>query len=195
MKYILNTNYRAFYQLPYCCVPTTLQWIFYKRGLDIMDQEEIGVELGLRIPIKGKYLFKNPNVKFFKKEPKQGFGTQIEKNKYSIEKFFKKRKIPLSFSKLFFFNSEKKLENFIKKNIQEDNDIILRYCKVVTKNNEQKKYGHFSLITAYDDVKKLLTIGDPDPPFFRQEHISNVILTTSKKIDGTQRGFYIVKSA
>ncbi len=50
MKKLLRFKYRPFHQFPFCCVPTTLQWIFYRRGFDILDPMTIGAELGLRIP-------------------------------------------------------------------------------------------------------------------------------------------------
>lgn len=73
MNYRANPPYRPFYQLPYCCVPATLQWILYRHGLDILNQESIGAELGLRLPTKGKKLFKNRQIIFLDKTRKERF--------------------------------------------------------------------------------------------------------------------------
>ncbi|MCL5795406.1 MAG: hypothetical protein M1338_03540 [Patescibacteria group bacterium] len=170
--------------MPYCCVPATLQWILHRHNLDILDQETIGAELGLCLPDKAKTIFQNKNIIFVDNDAKFPFGTQIEKKKYSINKFFKKYHVKLKISKLYYFLDINKLEKFIIKNLQDNNDIILRY------HNE--KCGHFSIIASYNDKTKKATVGDPEAPFFRQLTLTQILNSTSNKFDGIKRGLYVV---
>lgn len=172
--------------MPYCCVPATLQWILYRHKLDILDQETIGVELGLRLPIKTKSIFKHKNIKFFNNNSKIKFGTQIEKKKFSINKFFKKYNFNLKISKLNYFSDTEKLEKFIIKNITNNYDIILRYYN--------GKCGHFSLITAYNKKLKQAVIGDPEGPFFRTMSLNKILSSMSNKFDGIKRGLYVISA-
>lgn len=179
--------------MPYCCVPATLQWILYRRGLDIFDQEYIGASLGLRLPVKGKAFFQNKNIIFTNNEPKDGYGTQIEKEKYSIGGFFEENKIPLKISDLIIIDNKKALEELLIDNLLAENDIILRYNNIITKSRGQTSYGHFSVVCQFDKAKSLVIIGDPEPPFFKEVSLADVIYSTTKRVDGVQRGLYLVR--
>jgi hypothetical protein len=192
MRYSFAPTYNPFYQLPYCCVPATLQWILYRRGLDILDQETIGIELGLRLPPNGKNFFTNKNIHYVSKEPKGGFGTQIEKNKFSIERFFTKYKIPLNISSIYNFRDKIKLKNFIIKNMLADHDIIMRYNNKITNGENQKSYGHLSVIVEFDDKTDIVIVGDPQIPHYKIVSLDQIICSISDQIDGIQRGLYIV---
>lgn len=192
MKYCLSPNYRPFNQLPYCCVPAILQWVLYRHDLDILDQETIGAELGLKLPLKGKRFFTNKNIRYITKEPKGGFGTQIEKDKYSIEQFFIKHGISLSISAMHNFQKKADLKSFLIKNLLKNNDIILRYNNKIFKRDTQKSYGHFSVIVEFDDVTEKVFIGDPEMPYFKKISLDQIIFSISDQIDGIQRGLYIV---
>lgn len=178
--------------MPYCCVPATLQWILYRKGFDILDQESIGAHLGLRLPIKCKRIFKNKDVIFTDKEPGGGYGTQIEKKKYSINNFFKKNNINLKISELVVINNKKKLKEFLINNFKNDNDIILRYNNRITTPLGQKSYGHLSVISQFDEKSNSAIIGDPEPPFFKKVSLDDIIYSISKEIDGVQRGLHPV---
>jgi hypothetical protein len=187
----MPTKYPNILQLPFCCVPATLQKVLYRHGLDILDQEIIGAELGLRLPEKGREFFSHPDIVYLAKAPKAGFGTQIEKSKYAINKFFQHHEIPLKISELYHFQSTKQLEIFIDKNLKLGNDIILRYNNAIFKRPEGKSYGHFSLIT---ELKKgRVIVSDTELPFKKSATLKELILATSTQIDGIKRGFYIIE--
>lgn len=95
-------KYRPISQLPYCCVPAILQWILYRRKLDIYDQILIGAELGLRVPEGFLKYFDNEKIRLFSLGAKE-YGTQILEEEYSINKFFEKFNIPLWISDEFHF--------------------------------------------------------------------------------------------
>ena len=189
MKY--QIKYTPIYQLPYCCVPATLQWILYRHGLNILDQETIGAELGLQLPLKGQKLFTNPAIIFTDEKPERGYGTQIHLPQYSIQKFFQNRTIPLQISELYNFNSIKDWSDFIVANLQNDHDLILRFHTGIF--GEEKSNGHLGVIAAYDDNNQMITIGDPEMPFFREIPLEKLMLGMSNQFDGIERGVYVVK--
>lgn len=179
--------------MPYCCVPATLQWVLYRNGIDILDQETIGAELGLRLPTRGREFFTNKNIKYLTKEPIAGFGTQIEKGEYSIEKFLTKHKIPLTISKLIIIDQKQELKRFLCKQFKQNHDTILCYNNKELKRVGAKNCGHFSVISEFDEVLDIVIIGDPDLPHFKSATLDQLLYATSIKIDGIQRGFYIIQ--
>lgn len=188
----VSQEYRPFSQLPYCCVPATLQWILYRRGLDILNQESIGADLGLRLPLKGKKLFQNSKIIFVSKEPKNGFGTQIERKRYSIQHFFSKNKIPLRISDLISPLTKQEFKEIIGHHLAKNNDVILRYNNQIFKQVGEKNYGHFSVITDLDEQTERTIIGDPEIPHFKVTTLDQIFFSISNQIDGIQRGIYIV---
>lgn len=181
--------YRPFHQLPYCCVPATLQWILYSRDLDILDQETIGVELGLRIPKRFKYLFSNKKIQFTDVDPP---GTQIFEKGYSINNFFQNFNIPLGISEEFHFQDTLELEKFVIKNLKNNKDIILRFNNQIFKSGHEG-VGHFALIIKIEKKSKRVIVGDPDPPFFKKATLEDIIFSISDKIDGQKRGLFLIE--
>ena len=191
----MKNKYPFILQLPFCCVPATLQKILYRRGLDIFDQEYIGAALGLQLPMKGKDFFSHPEIIYLSKEPKAGYGTQIEKRQYSINSFFKQNKIPLVISRLCSFKHVGNLEKFITGHLRAGHDIMLRYNNIIFNRKDGKGYGHISVIADYDQGKKEVAISDTELPFIKQVSLEQLIYATSDRIDGIKRGFYFVKRA
>ncbi|OQB08173.1 MAG: hypothetical protein BWY21_01409 [Parcubacteria group bacterium ADurb.Bin216] len=112
-------KYRPIPQLPYCCVPAILQWILYRRKLDIYDQILIGAELGLRVPEGFLKYFDNEKIRLFSLGAKE-YGTQILEEEYSINKFFEKFNIPLWISDEFHFKCVNDLEIFLMEKLREE---------------------------------------------------------------------------
>lgn len=190
MIYNHKKEYRSIHQMPFCCVPATLQWVLYRRNLDILNQEIIGLELGLRLPIKAKPFFVSQSIEYYPNDMKISWGTQILKHKYSINKFFNKYKIPLTISHKYTFNNSKELETFIINNFNNNNDIILRWHTKIFDN--KKGYGHFSVISEYNSSTKVVTIGDPNPLHYKKLLLNQVLETISRNNDNKQRGLYII---
>lgn len=185
----INKQYRPFHQLPYCCVPATLQWIFYGRGLDIMDQESIGAELGLRIPEKFSYIISNEKVKIVSDDSLE-LGTRIFEKGFSIPEFFQRFDIPLQFSRQYHFETEKELKNFIVGKLRSDNDVILRFHNHIFKG--EKGTGHFALIVGFNEDKDKVLLGDPEPSFFKEANLKDILFSISDNVDGRKRGLFIV---
>jgi hypothetical protein len=181
-------KYSPIHQLPYCCVPATIQWVLLRRGCNIGNQEEIGVQLGLRVPVKMKKYFQNRKIKIVPDNSKE-VGTQILKKKYSISNYFKKNNIQLKISKEFRFKNKKELEVFLLNNLGTDKDLILRFHSGIYKENGA---GHLGIIINYNKKSKIVVIGDPEPPFFKKITLEKLLESLSKKFDGIQRGPYLI---
>ncbi|MBD3270166.1 hypothetical protein GF376_01425 [Candidatus Peregrinibacteria bacterium] len=182
--------------MPYCCVPAALQWILYRRGLDILDQETIGANLGLQLPISGKKIFRNPGIIFTDKKPVDGYGTRIHIPEYSIQKFFDKYGFKLKISDLYTFKTNSQIHDFLVENMKPENDIILRWhTRIFKGGKEPEGVGHFSVIEDYDPSDQEVVIGDPDPPFFKKASLGQLLYAMSDQVDGIQRGMYLVENA
>ena len=90
------------------------------------------------------------------------------------------------------FSDKVKLANFLKDNICKQNDIIIRYHTGIWFPNGGDGYGHFSVITEYNEKTGVVTIGNPEMPHFRPENLDKLLYATSDKADGTLRGFYVI---
>jgi hypothetical protein len=185
----MKKKYRPIPQLPFCCVPATIQWILYRRSFDIQVQEEIGRQLGLKIPKKFSKYFPVDITRLPNDSKK--FGTQIDKKKYSVNNFFRENKIPLRMSPLLRFSDISRFEIFLLKNLGKDVDLAARINNSLLTNG--KGVGHFCLIVDFDPKNKIVSLGDPEPPFFKKVSISDLLLMMSKKFDGIERGLHIIK--
>ena len=107
-----NNHYKLIVEKPYCCVPATIQMILARRGLSYESQDDIGKQLGLIVPPDAVSEFSNVRTG---PEPKAGYGTQISKDEFSIDKYFKQQKIPL------------KIENYKPKNVEDLEKTIKNY--------------------------------------------------------------------
>ena len=86
-----------FTQQNYCCVPTNLQTVMYRRNLPLVAAEVIADHLGLMVPPEDAHLFRQVWTSV---EPQSsGYGTRI--SEYSIPKMLLALSIPLSFSQVF----------------------------------------------------------------------------------------------
>lgn len=100
--------------------------------------------------MKGKEFFSNQKIKYLLREPKGGYGTQIEKDKYSIQKFFENHKIPLVISEMHSFSDLTRLKDFLINHLSQNHDIILRYNNQLLKRANQKNTGHFAVVADLD---------------------------------------------
>ena len=141
----IHPSYTAMSNQGYCCVPACIQMVFRRRDFPCLNQEEIGIDLGLRVPKEEAKYFKNVPTG---RQPSAGWGTQINLKKYDLNNFFKKRKIPLA----SIYHALDDLDNvpeFIADNITQGNDIMtcFRYGALY---NEDIPYGHAALIEEID---------------------------------------------
>jgi len=185
MKLEQKPTYVAFTQQPYCCVPAVIQMIFYRRKIPLMSQEDIGWELGLIVPTKSKHMFDKVRTEPI---PPSGYGTQVHIMDFSMNEFFKKYKIPLKES-LCGVEDIKDMKEFIVKNITKGNDLIACFY------DEERKYGHVSLVASYDADKGIVTLINPEHDMPKYRDIALSELTLAMKRHGKEKGggFWLVE--
>lgn len=178
MKAKISPGYKIIDQKPYCCVPACIQMILYRRNLDVIEQEDIGIDLGLVVPKEEKYNFKNVPAG---RIPKEGYGTRINIKKYSLNEFFKKRNLPLV-SMYSAVNDIENVPEYIGQNISLGNDLLVCFR---SSNNS----GHASLIEEIDD--DIVTLVDPEPKI---KKVSSSNLIKSVKEHNQFGGFWLIET-
>ncbi len=80
-------------QQKYCCVPTCLAMIMYRRKIPLIPIENLGYALGLTVPKEDVYLFDKVRTG---ERPQAGWGTRIGEPEFEINKVLKTLAIPLT---------------------------------------------------------------------------------------------------
>jgi len=136
-------EYLRIKQEPYCCVPACIQMILKRHGLPFASQEEIGIQLGLTVPKEKLHFFKNVKSE---KEVDEEHGTKIQKEKYSLNSFFKTNNIPLIYEYCYFDDAEQ-AKAFLIENKSQD---IIACFSYGTLWNTTHLGGHICLV---EDIK------------------------------------------
>lgn len=117
-------RYVPFTQQPYLCVPTCLQMILYRRGIALMEQEDIANELGLIVPEEDLKYFAHARTG---ERPSSGYGTQIQDEQYGMHKLFDKNGWKLSFTRHSDIASVDELREILA-TVQADDDTDAMLC-------------------------------------------------------------------
>lgn len=172
MKIEIKPPYVPFSQHAYCCVPTCMQMIMYRRGIPLISQEDIGYEFGLIVPKKNKKMFNKVRTG---PRPGAGYGTRVNLKIYSIDKFLKKHKIKLKI-KEFEINTVENIKKIIVDNLKKDNDLMVYYDYRKLWSNGTST-GHVSLISSFDTKKNIITLIDPEKnvPKYRETTLRRLV--------------------
>ena len=178
--------YRPVNQKPYCCVPACITMILERRKIKHGTQENIGYELGLVVPKVKAHLFTKVRTG---KKPVAGYGTQVSKKEYSINRYFSKNNINL---KEVYYPPEKvrDVRNFISENMKKGNDLIV--CFNHRKLYGIGDYGHASLIHSIS--KDTVTLIDPESGVPKRRRVNIRKLVAAMKYHGKKRrgGFWVI---
>lgn len=167
----------------YFCVPACLKAILSCNGLgEEIDIWTIGKELDLRIPINlsNKY----PNTKT---SLKNIFEINLHKEENSINHFFKKYNLP--FKETYFYRTSKEsIYSLLKK--FHNSDIIICFDYPTIANMPDKRWGHVSLITKFNEKQIFIQ----DPSSIQQMKINYKILSKAiqKQSKIRRGGFWII---
>jgi len=164
-----NLPYKLIQQQPYCCVPACIAMILDRRNIPHGIQEEIGYELGLIVPKKEERLFLKVRTG---KKPISGWGTQVQKKHYSINKYFGNYNIPLQ-ERTYHVEELIDVATFIADNLKDGNDIIVcfEYGKLFGKGN----WGHACLIDSIDINHRIITLLDPEVKVKREVSLEKLV--------------------
>ena len=102
-------KYQKVIQKPYCCVGACLEMILNRNHIANDGQVVIACQLGLTVP--EEYRDEYPNA-IIGEKPDAGYGTQIQKRKFSINNFFKINNIDLK-EKYYFITDVTVAKKFL----------------------------------------------------------------------------------
>lgn len=180
-------KYKKIIQKPHCCTAACLEMILNRNKIKNNGQEYIAYELGLVVPPNERYLFKKHRDE---EKPLAGYGTQIQKKEYSIERFFDNNNINLYVEYKFITDIEL-VKKFLNKNI--NNDIIICIHCGTLYDSINSNWGHMILFESID--KNIITILDPSENR-DYENIPIGKLIDAIKIHGKENGagFWLIKN-
>ena len=175
---------------PHCCVPAVLQMIQARRGLSIMSQDEIGWELGLIVPaeVKSEFIKVRTGPK-----PPVGYGTQVSKPQFSIEKYFVRNRLPLSIKRVSA-TSVSELRSIFVSALDKDDDTVL--CLNSLYLFGEGDIEHVFLIEKYNESTGQVTIVDPaiGAPIHRDNAVDSIFVTIKNHNASTISGIWIVSA-
>ncbi len=185
----INFRYIPFSQQPYCCVPANLQMILYRRNLPLLSQEDIGYDLGLMVP--EKYFDVFPRVRKWKK-PSSGWGTQIEKEEFSLNNFFIKHNYPLRYQYFFPTMIENDLKNWMKQHIENGDDIIVcfHYKHLYKSGNDG---WHVCLVEKIENEIITLIETEANLPKFRTVKFQDLLDSMIYHWAENSGGFWLIR--
>ncbi len=177
--------YKRTAQKPYCCVPACISMILDRRKIKHENQEEIGYELGLVVPEEKRNAFTKVRTG---KKPSAGYGTQVSKKEYSINRYFLKNNIGLK-ETYYPTKSIRHANEFIIKNLENDNDIIACF------NNQQLygegDWGHVSLIQSIN--KDIVALIDPRTDLLiREVNLEKLVKAMEYHGKKNRGGFWVI---
>lgn len=186
MNIELKSPYKTITQKPYCCVPACISMVLDRRNIRHGSQEELGYELGLVVPKRDAHLLTKVRTG---KKPIAGYGTQVQKKKYSINNFFLKNKIKLK-ETYYPVEKIKNIKEFISENLKSNNDLIVCF-------DNKKLYGvgdggHVSLVQAIN--KDAVILVDPEKNVPKKRKVKLSELVTAMKYHGKKKrgGFWLI---
>jgi hypothetical protein len=116
-------DFIPFTQQPYLCVAACLQMVLYRRGISLIEQELIANELGLIVPEEDLKYFTHARAG---ERPSSGYGTQIQDDRYSMQKLFDKRGWDLRFTRYSDINFVEELrEKLTVLQANDDADVMI----------------------------------------------------------------------
>ena len=153
-----------------------------------MSQGEIGWELGLLVPPEIKSAFTRVRTG---PQPPAGYGTQTSKPEFSIEKFFKRNRLPLRIAGVSPSSSEESAATLLDA-LDRNNDVILCF-------DSRRLFGdgdreHVALIEAFNKAAGRVTLVDPaiGAPKHRTASIDNIFETIQTHAAGTLGGLWLI---
>lgn len=181
-------KYQKIAQKPYCCVGACIEMILKRNHIDNQGQVTIACGLGLILPDEYKTIY--PNAMFGEK-PNAGYGTQIQKEEYSINHFFRQNQIDLV-EEYHYITDKEKIKQFLNDN--ENNDIMICCYGATLYDDPESDWGHMVLFESINDENEVTIL---DPSHNRDyETISLETFTKAIKVHGKENGagFYLIKN-
>lgn len=140
-------KYNKITQKPYCCVGACIEMVLNRHQIKNDGQEQIAYQLGLTVPEEMRGYFKKAR---YGKRPNSGYGTQIQKEKYSLNRFFKRNDIYLKES-YHYITDYHEAKKFLEEN--NDKDILIIFHCGTLYDSLQANWGHMVLFERIEQDK------------------------------------------
>jgi len=165
--------------------------VLHRRNLPLLSQEEIGKELGLNVPVEDVRLL--PHA-YTDDPPKSGWGTRIDLEEYSLNRFFERRDYPLRERYLDPEHFPDKPTVWLSNQLAADNDVLVSFDYQMAWGREMS-FGHSSLVEAVDD--DAATLVDPAYAAPKLRDISPERLLTAMWARGIENrgGFSVIENS
>tara|TARA_Y100000310_G_scaffold197475_1_gene197559 strand:+ start:331 stop:894 length:564 start_codon:yes stop_codon:yes gene_type:complete len=184
LNHLVTPEYKLFIQKKVFCGPACLQMILDRHGIRV-DQEQLAYDVGLRITAGDEDKYSFPFSQLPEDDERIGLvladfeGEQLQTvlRKYQLR------------SQTHLIGSIKDPERFLCRNIQEDNDVIANFWV-----DNGKHYGHFVLVSGYNNQTKEVNILDPLYDVKNRYGLSldTLVKGMSSQWTGRERGFAVI---
>ncbi len=179
-------KYHKITQETYCCVGACMEMILNRRKINNKGQIDIACDLGLIVPEKYKDIYPKAIIG---EKPKSGYGTQIQKEEYSINNFFRKNNINLV-EEFHFIDNVQYAKQFLLEN--KENDILICCHCATLYDSPHANWGHMVLFDSINDDE--VTILDPsDKRNYETININKLIKAITIHGINNGAGFYLIK--
>ena len=162
--------------------------ILYRRGLPIIEQEELAKFFKIHVPLSAKKFFNTTLTTRKKSED----GIQTIESEGRVNRFFKKYKFPL-IAKAVRASEISDLEKFIENNLRKSNDLWVEYK---SDRIHGEHFIHDNVIESMERGKKemLVTVVDPYGEYRTRNKLLLSVLqdAINENEFGRETGFLVV---
>lgn len=181
----MKLEYQHLVQKPSLCSAASLQMVLLRRGTWV-DQEEIALGLGVKIPAEETSAFLQPlpigrNA--------QEYGVSLADFASNRVKTFLRRHQPSLNVKVHRVSQIPDVTDFLRGNLTAKNDVMANFRMEQFK--PELVMGHFSLISEIEG--DAVTICDPWPTnrSFWTTSVNDLVQAMGSQFDGRERGFVV----
>jgi hypothetical protein len=183
-------KYKRIKQKIALCGPACFQMILQRRGLQVLDQEQIALETGTKVEEQYKHFYSVdlPTTT----NPKQ-VGLWLHEYE-RMNRLVEKYSLPLRVEQTVYVSRMPGVKKFIEENLAQDNDIIANMWMRMFYRGED--HGHFLVVESMLPNGAVIFC-DPNPqnPPYMTASLDKVIKSMGTQFDGKERGFVVVKSS
>lgn len=149
-------------QKPACCAVTCLQMILFRNGLGLLDQEELAIQFGVKVPAEDALAFRTKMPVMTSANVDEGIHTVESEEQINA---FLRQKAPGLQVTSFKRSRISSLLEFLSTHLDANRDIWVEYhAHEIHPNDDQRgNYIHDGLIESLDLTNGTVTVIDPMP--------------------------------
>lgn len=181
-------KYQKVIQKPYCCVGTCMEMILNRNNIVNNGQIDIACQLGLTVPEEYRSEYLNAIIG---EKPDAGYGTQIQKKKFSINNFFKINNIKLKEEYYFITDLSAAPKIFFDNNKYD----IMICCHCATLyDSPYADWGHMILFEKINNDNNVTILDPSDKRNYETITLEKLLKSIAIHEIRNGVGFYLIKS-